>query len=194
MARKLTVNDMILRTISTRRENEPRYAEVLRDMGYEVTRDYRSLRNNYWIVNGVTFSGKGSYAFLEKNRRAVMSNGDSVRKGDDELVKRVDFASLCKCGRERTVGNPFRELRKSRQETIDIKKIAMRLREEADYLSANRDKLVSEEIERAVRMVDERIARAEEKAINADSCYRRSHKEYKNIIDDLKSKEVYIAS
>lgn len=93
---KLTINEMILKTISTKLNKEPKYKEILETMGYTVYDSTWSGYNNWTVRNEKT------------NREIVFSRGYDGRKrlydGSRNIktydFKKVDYAGYLNCKRK----------------------------------------------------------------------------------------------
>jgi len=92
----LTINEMIYKTISTKLKKEPKYKEILEQLGYTVfDSDYSdydcwSVKNNE-TEKMVCFS-KG----YSTNKKMLFNWGSAIKSND---FKKVDFVNFLKCKR-----------------------------------------------------------------------------------------------
>lgn len=106
----LTINEMIYKTISTKLKKEPKYKEILEQLGYTVfDSDYSDY--DYWSVKNnetgkmVCFS-KG----YSTNKKMLFNWGSAIKTYD---FKKVDFANFLKCKRnhlDRCVSTSYYEV------------------------------------------------------------------------------------
>lgn len=83
-----TVNEMLIDTLTTKKEKTPRYKELLEDMGYTLTADEYDA---FWNVNGIGFyRGRG---FECRLYNANPAKPHRIIKGKENLAK-VDWKNL----------------------------------------------------------------------------------------------------
>lgn len=109
----LTINEMIYKTISTKLKKEPKYKEILEQLGYTVfDSDYSdydcwSVKNNE-TEKMVCFS-KG----YSTNKKMLFNWGSPIKTYD---FKKVDFVNFLKCKRNYLDGcvpnNHYNDLRR----------------------------------------------------------------------------------
>ena len=94
-----TVNEMLMDTLTTKREKTPRYKELLEDMGYTLTADEY---DTFWNVNGIGFyRGRGFECCLYNANHAKPHR---TIKGKENLAK-VDWKNLLAVKDERKAKN-----------------------------------------------------------------------------------------
>lgn len=84
-----TTNEMIYKTLRTKADKPAKFAETLREMGYEVENTYQSFDGaktydrNYWAVNGLEVNKYGGEtAQLSLGRGQYVDRFDNIRKID----------------------------------------------------------------------------------------------------------------
>lgn len=98
---KLTINEMILKTISTKLNKEPKYKEILEAMGYTIFDSGWSDYNNWSVKNKET----NRLVVLSRgydNKKRLYSGGSYIRTND---FKKVDYVGFLNCNREKY--NPY---------------------------------------------------------------------------------------
>ena len=104
---KLTVNDMIFKTINTKISQEPRYKEVLEQMGYVV---YNSEWSTYekWTVKNPSTGRMVCFSKGYDNKRRLYDGFGSI-KGN---IKKVNLVGYLNCTRKHEdTQSPYKELR-----------------------------------------------------------------------------------
>lgn len=105
MAKKLTVNEMIYNTLTTKITKEPKYKEILEALGYELIKDHDWSVYDYWGIrmvegNRVLLISKG-----RDNKRHLYKTFSFVNTKD---ITKVDFENLIKTDRSETRPKLFR--------------------------------------------------------------------------------------
>lgn len=105
MAKKLTVNEMIYNTLTTKITKEPKYKEVLEALGYELNKDHDWSAYDYW---GIKMAERNLILLISKgrdNKRHLYKTATFVHTKD---IAKVDFENLIKTDRSDTRPRMFR--------------------------------------------------------------------------------------
>ena len=92
---KLTINEMILKTISTKLNKEPKYKEILEAMGYIVFDSEWSSYNNWSVGN----KNNNRLVVLSKgydNKKRLYGGGSPIKTND---FRKVDYVGYLNCNR-----------------------------------------------------------------------------------------------
>lgn len=92
---KLTINEMILKTISTKLNKEPKYKEILEAMGYIIFDSEWSSYNNWSVGN----EDNNRLVVLSKgydNKKRLYGGGSPIKTND---FKKVDYVGYLNCNR-----------------------------------------------------------------------------------------------
>ena len=99
MPKKLTINEMIYNTITTKITKEPKYKEVLEALGYELVKDHGWSHYDYW---GIKMAEDDRVLVISKgcdNKRHLYKTAKNVETKD---ITKVDFENLIKTNRSAT--------------------------------------------------------------------------------------------
>ena len=99
MAKVLTVNEMIYKTLTTKETKVPKYKAVLEALGYELVKDHGWSHYDYWAIK-----------LKEDNRILVISQGYDKKKRlyktaqpvSSKDITKVDFVNLINTDRSAT--------------------------------------------------------------------------------------------
>ncbi len=158
MTTKERINEMILNTIATNREDTPKYLDELTALGYTVERPEESpYAKRYWKVNGLT----GSNSMLQHY-------GVDLRSGrveGYEHTSRVDYVDYLEKAPQRGKRREWaeaddgrilqrRSIRKGRRPFSENKVVAeyKKLKEDAAYAQRMADKAAAEWLEEVTEL------------------------------------------
>lgn len=99
MPKKLTVNEMIYNTLTTKITKEPKYKEILEALGYELIKDHEWSHYDCW---GIRMAEEDRVLVISKgydNKRHLYATTRIVNTKD---IKKVDFENLIKTNRSAT--------------------------------------------------------------------------------------------
>lgn len=93
---KVTVNEMLYKTLHTKITKEPKYKEVLEALGYELSKDHDWSSYDYWGI----MAADGTVVVISKTRegkKALFKTAHLIRTNN---ITKVDLSNLIKTKRE----------------------------------------------------------------------------------------------
>lgn len=101
----MTTNEMIRRTLKTKTTKEPKYRDVLADMGIEVY-DSGNSEQGFWAVRD-TATGKNLVISKGYDNRVHIYGDNGFRQVKVKDLSLFDYMGYLKCKRDRKGGTPY---------------------------------------------------------------------------------------
>ena len=91
----MTTNEMILKTLTTKMEKEPKYRSVLADMGIEIY-DSECSEQGFWAVRDVN-TGRNLVISKDYDGKRRLYGNDGCWGVDTKNVRLVDYIGYLRC-------------------------------------------------------------------------------------------------
>lgn len=99
MKKTMTINEMILNTLTTKMTKEPKYRKELESLGVEIVPSAGWSSYEYWGIKIDTPENRNYFLTVSKNflkRKAIFTVGTGICEWDDERRTKIDWFNFIK--------------------------------------------------------------------------------------------------